>query len=327
MEEIKSTDKDRRRGWVTSFTIHALLLLLALLPFLSYEDPPPGQQGVLVSFGAPDMGSGDDSPDTQQEEYVEPQPTAEEAAAEEVEEAVEEVAEEAVEETTVEEPVEAEETPPVQELPEEVVTTDEPDEVAIQKQKEEEEARKVEEAREKAEAREDARIAEEARKKAQAEAEAKKKAEAEAKAKADAEAKKKAEYEAAKKQFGDAFGSGKGKTDKPGNQGDPDGDPDASKLEGVSTGSGMVGGGLGDRGVVFVPKIQDSSQKTGVVVVRVCVDKNGNVSEPPRFTQKGSTTADSELVNIAIASAKKFRFSKSSVDKQCGTITVNFKVQ
>ena len=204
-----------------------------------------------------------------------------------------------------------------------MVTTDEPDEVAIQKQKEEE-------VRQKEEAREDARKAKEAKdaaEKAQAKAEAKKKADAEAKAKADAEAKKKAEYEAAKKQFGDVFGSGKGKTDKPGNQGDPDGDPDARKLEGVSTGSGMVGGGLGDRGVLFVPKIKDNSQKTGVVVVRVCVDKNGDVSEPPRFTQKGSTTADSELVNIAIASAKKFRFSKSSVDKQCGTITVNFRVQ
>lgn len=327
MEETKSTEKDRRRGWITSFTIHAVLLLLALLPFLSYENPPPGQQGVLVSFGAPDMGSGDDSPDTQQEEYVEPQPPAEEAAAEEeVEELVEEVAEEAVEETALEEPVEAEETPPVQELPEEVVTTDEPDEVAIQKQKEEEQ-RKLEEEKQKAEAREEARIAEEARKKAQSEAEAKKKAEAEAKAKADAEAKKKAEYEAAKKQFGDAFGSGKGKTDKPGNQGDPDGDPDASKLEGVSTGSGMVGGGLGDRGVAFVPDIKDNSQKTGVVVVKICVNKDGVVSEPPKFTQRGSTTTDSELVSIAIASAKKFRFSKSSIDKQCGTVTINFKVQ
>ena len=123
-----------------------------------------------------------------------------------------------------------------------------------------------------------------------------------------------------------SFGDGKGKTDKPGNQGDPNGDPDAKKLEGISTGSGMVGGGLGDRGVVFEPKISDNSQKTGTVVVRVCVDRNGDVVSAD-YTQKGSTTADSELRNIAINSAKKFRFAKSSIDKQCGTITIDFKVR
>jgi TonB family protein len=160
--------------------------------------------------------------------------------------------------------------------------------------------------------------AEEAQKKAEAEAEAKRKAEA--------EAQKQAEYEKAKKQFGDSFGDGKGKNDKPGNQGDPNGDPDATKLDGISTGSGMVGGGLGDRGVVFEPKIKDDSQKTGTVVVRVCVNRNGEVISAD-YTQKGSTTADSELRQIAITSAKKFKFSKSSVDKQCGTITIDFKVR
>lgn len=148
----------------------------------------------------------------------------------------------------------------------------------------------------------------------------------EAKKKAEAEAKKKAEYEKAKKQFGDSFGGGKGETDSPGNQGDPDGDPDASRLEGISTGSGVVGGGLGDRGVVYEPKINDNSQKTGTVVMRVCVGRDGQVVSAD-YTQKGSTTADSELRAIAIRSAKRFKFSKSTVDKQCGTITIDFKVR
>lgn len=304
MEETKSNDKDKRRGWITSFAVHAILLILAILPLLSYEDPPPGQQGVLVSFGQPDMGRGDDRPDTQQEEVFEE--LTEEAAPEEP---IEEVPEEVVEVT--EEAVPEDVAEPVESLPEEVVTTDQPDEVAIKKQKEEE-ARKQQEELEKK------REAEVARKKAEAEAEAKRKAEA--------EAKKKAEYEAAKKQFGDVFGDGKGKNDKDGNQGDPDGDPDASRLEGVSTGSGMVGGGLGDRGVVYVPKIKDDSQKTGIVVISVCVDQNGDVTSA-KYTQKGSTTADSQLRNIAISNAKKFRFSKSGVDKQCGTITIDFRVQ
>ena len=138
---------------------------------------------------------------------------------------------------------------------------------------------------------------------------------------------KRRDYEKAKKQFGDAFGgSGKGKTDKPGNQGDPGGDPDASKLEGISTGSGMVGGGLSNRGVLSEPVIRDNSQKTGRVVVKVCVDRSGGVISAT-YTQKGSTTTDSHLKSIAITSAEKFRFTSSSIDKQCGTITIDFQVK
>ena len=89
---------------------------------------------------------------------------------------------------------------------------------------------------------------EEARKK-QAEEDARRKAEEEAARKAQEEAdRKQAEYDEASKQYGDLFGSGKGKTNTAGNQGDPNGDPNAKNLEGISTGSGTVGGGLGDRG-------------------------------------------------------------------------------
>ena len=180
------------------------------------------------------------------------------------------------------------------------------------------------EAKRKADAEAKKKAEAEARKKA--EAEAKKKAEEEAKKKAEAEAKRKAEYEAAKKQFGDSFGEGKGKTDKEGNQGDPNGDPDASRLEGISTGSGMVGGGLGGRGVLYEPKIKDSSQKSGKVVVDVCVNRSGEVVSA-KFTQKGSTTTDVTLIGIAERESRKFKFSKSTIDKQCGTITIDFRVR
>ena len=298
MEELQSNKNDKRRGWITSFAVHAGLLFLAILPFMKFQVPPPGQQGVLVSFGAPDIGQGDDRPQTQMEEEVVPEPPSE---AEEEEIVEEEVVTE--EETVPPEASEAEAT-----LPEEVVTSDIPDETAIAKKKEEERKKQEELDRQK-------KLEED-----------RKKAEEEAKKKAEEEAKQKAEYEKAKKQFGDVFGEGKGKTDKPGNQGDPEGDPDATRLEGISTGSGMVGGGLGDRGVVYTPEIKDNSQKTGRVVVRVCVNQKGEVSSAT-FTQKGSTTADSELRNIAIQSAKRFRFTKSSIDKQCGTITIDFKVR
>ncbi len=324
MKDLESKKGDKRKGWITSFAVHAVLLLLALLPFMKFQVPPPGQQGVLVSFGVPNMGSGDDRPDTQQEEEVIPEPPSEEAVEEETEEEQVEEVEEPVQEP--QEPVVEESQPEESEpetstdVPDEVVTQDDPDVIAMKKKKAEEEAKK------KLEEEQRKQQLEEERQKAEAEAEAKRKAEAEAKRKAEAEAKKKAEYEKAKKQFGDSFGGGKGETDKPGNQGDPGGDPDASRLEGISTGSGVVGGGLGNRGVVFEPKITDNSQKTGRVVVKVCVDRTGQVISAD-YTQRGSTTADSQLRDIAIRNAKRFKFSKSSIDKQCGTITIDFKVR
>ena len=187
--------------------------------------------------------------------------------------------------------------------------------------------KKAEEDRKRRIAEEEARKIAEAEAKKKAEEDAKRKAaEEEARKKAEAEAKRKADLEAAKKQYGDVFGEGKGKTDTEGNQGDPDGDPDASNLEGISTGSGKVGGGLGNRGVRYEPTIKDQSQKTGRVVVKVCVDRNGNVVSAD-YTQRGSTTTDADLKRLAIASAKRFRFTESTIDKQCGTITIDFKLK
>ncbi len=287
-QQISLTEKEnKRRGLITSIIIHALVLLLAILPLLSYPDPPPGQEGILVSFGMPDIGKGDSKPDTQQEEVVEPKPPSEE------------------EQKTVTDPV-ASPTTPV-ETQKEVVTAEDPN-IAAMKKREEERKKVLEEERKRdKEAKEKAEIAEKERK-------------AE-------DARKQAEYDKAKKQFGDAFGgSGKGSTDKAGNQGDPKGDPNASNLEGISTGKGNIGGGLQGRGVTHTPTISDKSQKTGIVVVRICVNSKGDVTSAD-YTQAGSTTADNDLRNLAINSAKKFKFSASNVDKQCGTVTINFKVQ
>ena len=121
-------------------------------------------------------------------------------------------------------------------------------------------------------------------------------------------------------------GDGKGETGTSGNQGDPNGDPNADNLEGISTGSGDIGGNLGGRGVLYKPVIRDKSQKTGTVNLKVCVDGDGNVIEA-RYTQSGSTTGDPGLKRTAIAGAKKYKFQKSSLDKQCGTIKIKFRVQ
>ncbi len=160
--------------------------------------------------------------------------------------------------------------------------------------------------------------------KAKEDAEAKRKAEEQRKAEIE-----KAEREAAenqKKKFSDLLGKGKGSNNNSGNQGQSNGDPDGKALEGISKGSGVVGGGLAGRGVLFTPSISDNSQKTGRVALNVCVNNKGQVVQAD-FTQKGSTTSDSYLINIARQNALKYKFSSSEIDKQCGTLTIDFKVQ
>lgn len=96
---------------------------------------------------------------------------------------------------------------------------------------------------------------------------------------------------------------------------------------GDGTGNGpSIGGGLGGRAVVRRGPINDDSQKSGKVVIEVCVDRNGNVTSAS-YTQRGSTTTDSTLKSKAEQAAKGYRFASSSVDNQCGTITFDFKLK
>jgi len=72
---------NQKKGAITSFVIHIALLILAILPLLTFPDPPPGQSGVLVAFGDPELGQGDERGTP---------PSEEEVAEEETQEAVEE---------------------------------------------------------------------------------------------------------------------------------------------------------------------------------------------------------------------------------------------
>ncbi len=286
--------ENKRKGIVGTVIVHALMLLLLILPFITFPIPPPGEQGIVVSLGVPDMGSGNDRPEMQNKEVTQPTPPAR-AAVQEVQKEPE------VKQVSASQ---TEKSP-------EVLTTETPEEIAVPTEEELERQRERE-----AELQKQRELEE-----------AKRQAELEAQRQAEAEAKKQAEYDESKKQFGQLLaGSGKGNTSTPGNQGDPNGDPDASVLEGISTGSGMIGGGLSNRGVLYEPDVQDNSQKTGVVVVNVCVDANGNVTSA-NYTQRGSSTTDSDLKALAIKNARKFRFSPGEIEKQCGTITFDFKVQ
>jgi TonB family protein len=151
--------------------------------------------------------------------------------------------------------------------------------------------------------------------------------EEEARKKAEEEARKQKEFENRKSQFKDLLsGAGQGSNKDAGNQGDPDGKPDAKVLVGLSKGSSRVGGGLADRAVLFEPNVEDDSQKTGKVVIMVCVNKEGKVISA-KYTLRGSTTSDGALKEKAIKGARQYRFSPGEIEEQCGTITFDFRVE
>ena len=293
MEDLTKSEKsNRRKGLALSITLHVLAIVLAAIYGFTIQIPPPEASGIQVNLGIPDVGQG--------EENAPPQP-------EQAEEAPEPEPEEEVEpehEPVREKP--REETKPVKRDP---VKTEDPEAARLRKE-------------------------EEQKKKKEAEAALQRKQE---EAKERAEQERKRQEEAAKqKELEDLVsgglsgnkGKGKGNTGKPGNQGDPNGDPNAQALEGISTGRGTVGGGLGNRGILKRgPVIQDNSQESGVVMISLCVDKNGDVIGEPEFTQRGSTTADNNLIKLAIRNAKQWQFQKGEVDRQCGTIRYEFKLR
>lgn len=283
---VHQGQKDKRRAKIAAALFALLLFFLILYPFWSYTFPPPGQEGILVSFGEIEIGGSDALNESQQEQEVE---TPDNANKEKQQSEVFQ---------------KNEKTPPkVDSKVAAIKTKSATEEVSEVVVKEKTTAKKV--------------VAESVVKPTEQEVAAQKAAD---------EAKKKAEYEQAKKQFGSLLSKGVGQNADSGNAGDPAGDPNTDALSGISKGDGKIGGGLANRGLVFAPEIDENSQKAGKVVVRVCVNNKGEVIEA-KYTQKGSTTTDTDLMSVAIAGAKRYKFSRSPIDKQCGTVTIEFKLK
>ncbi len=106
--------------------------------------------------------------------------------------------------------------------------------------------------------------------------------------------------------------------------------------DGVGTGSGDGGGngggsGKGDglgcdlvgRSIRSAPKVVDNSKETGIVVINITVDKNGNVVSA-NGPARGSTTTSANLVKKSKEAAEKVKFSPSDVEVQKGTMTFRY---
>ncbi len=85
--------------------------------------------------------------------------------------------------------------------------------------------------------------------------------------------------------------------------------------------------GLQGRGLKgSLPKPSYPGSRSGKVVVRVTVDAAGVVTSAA-YEPLGSTSSDGELVEAAIAAARKARFTESSASVQGGTITYIFRME
>ncbi len=312
-------EKFKNVGKIVSTVIHIIIVVLLFLNIFTYPDPPPGQEGVLVSLGQPEVGMNDAPADA----AAEPE-TAEEVADEPIEETVTEPVEEEVEE----EPEPVVEEPKVEPKKEDTKAADDKKikedkaskERALQREKEKkkrEEAAK--EAKKKADA--EARAKKEAARKAKLAEEARKKAAREKAAREAAEAKRRAD---AKKKAEGMFntggsGSGTGSGGSTGNQGQTDGDPSGTALDGLGVGS--VGGNLRGRGGKG-PSFDPAAQVSGKVTIKVCVDGSGRVKSAKR-TLSNTTITNSTVLRQAEKAALKWRFKAG--DEACGTVTYVIK--
>lgn len=115
-----------------------------------------------------------------------------------------------------------------------------------------------------------------------------------------------------------------------GDMGQKNGSNNSNVYTGKSTGLGDDGIGydLSGRSMTRKPAINDKSNKTGTVKIKIKVDNSGNVVEA-KFTQQGSTTNDPYLIQLSESAAKQARFnaSSNSPEFQIGTITFVYKVQ
>lgn len=291
------TKHERNSAKITAL-ITVIILLLLFVVGTKYMDPPI-EYGVAVNFGTSDVGSGEIQPTKpiqSQPEKIQEQPKVEEKVEEQVEETVEKV------------------PAPTQPKTEDVLTQEDVEAIAIKKKKAAEEAKAREEARSKAEAE---RIEREKR---------------------EAEERQRREEQAKKDKLDALIGGvsnskgtesgGEGPDSQAGDKGQRDGDPYApSYFGGSGPGKGGVGYGLNGRGRPTRDIYKQDCNEYGLVVVKIEVDRNGNVvSAQPGV--RGTTNAASCLLEPAekIALSHKWPADPKAPARQIGFVSINFNI-
>ncbi len=285
-----------RNGLTGTIIIHGLVLALLILGGLTFPDPPPEEEGVLVNFGTDDTGFGSVEPEGDEANQGTPDPTATEALPQET--------------YTPPEPVVTESAPAdnTQDI-EEVVVKEDPQPTAEEIRQQKAEEQRIMEERE----AERKRLAEEERKRQEKLAEQRR-----------IEEEKRKQQEEANRinNLGrNTFGrQGVGEQDgsegvKPGdgnNQGSTTGSPGATNY-GDGSGLGNSYGGLGSRKVVgqlSIPDVNDCNVTSRIVIrVAIQVSKSGEVTKAE--IQK-STFSDLCINRRVLNAAKNTKFTADS---------------
>ena len=102
-----SEKKNKRKGIIGTILFHTLLLVAFLFMGLTYQDPPPAEEGISINFGFSDEGLGEIEPESTEDitEIVE-----EEIIEEQIESTEEIITQNTVETPAVEKKEEKEET-------------------------------------------------------------------------------------------------------------------------------------------------------------------------------------------------------------------------
>lgn len=288
------TKHEKNSAKITAL-IAVIILLLLFVVGPPYKDPPE-EYGVAVNFGTSNFGSGKVQP----KEPIKSEPRV-----------VENTPQEESQEVSAAEPTKSTTTK------EHILTEENAEAIAIKKQKEAEAKAK--------------KAAEDAKAKAEAERIAKEKAEAERKAKI------KREQEAKKKRLDALIGGvsksdgatgGEGDDNKAGDKGQLDGNPYApSYFGGRGSGSGGVGYGLNGRGRPSFKRLEQNCNESGLVVVKIVVNRSGNVIEAVPGV-KGTNNKAKCLLEPAkkIALSHKWPANSKAPTRQIGFVSVNFKL-
>jgi len=291
---------------ITLLLLCTVLLLICYIGFRSAE--PPIEDGILINLGSTDFGSGT----MQANDIVKISPKETSAL---------EIKQTQATTTEIESIPKEEQSSKDIVLKEKLLTSKFEESLKIEQAKIEEERLKT-----------DALVArnkklEEAKQQAQVNAERAKK-EALAKAENDRRDKKE-KLDALMGGLNQADGSsrgGDGDDEKTGDKGVAQGNPYATSYYG-NTGSGISGYGLNGRSLVKSGQVLQECNESGKVVVKIVVDKNGNVvSAVPGV--RGTTNTNPCLLEPAKKTALLYswNFDADAPTQQIGFIVINFKL-
>ncbi len=288
--------KLNRRGLIATIIYHTLLLLLLVFAGLTYPDPPPEEEGILVNFGTDQTGLGNYEPPGDDQQAGNPDLPVTEASDEVADDPAEPV-EKGVEPYTPPEPVQVDRTQDVEEtqVKEKPVPTPEELERQRQEQLAREREKELERQRLEQERIERERQAEQER----LEKERKEKAE---------RLNNLGQNAFGRQGVGNTEGS-EGITEGAGNQGVTSGTADADRYDtGGGLGSGITAGGLGSRrGSLPKPNLSGCEVALRIeIIVDIQVDRDGNVVSA---TVRRGTYQDKCIWETVVKAAKLSHFT------------------